>query len=108
MAFVGMLAFQPLTPVFRVVLSSSETVNEKSGISEVESCELCVQDVNMDVSSAAALQASLAALRNHPDPRMLDIVQLLATKPMQVRQPSRAHKGPSALPLLFPCFPVGV
>ena len=37
----------------------------------------------MDVSSAAAVQASLAALRSHPDPRMLDIVQLLATKPMQ-------------------------
>ncbi|BDA45360.1 DIS3-like exonuclease 2 [Coccomyxa sp. Obi] len=41
-------------------------------------------DVSLDVSSAAALQASLAALRDHPDPRMLDIVQLLATKPMQL------------------------
>ncbi len=39
----------------------------------------------MDVGSAASLQASLAALRDHPDPRMLDIVQLIATKPMQVR-----------------------
>ena len=37
----------------------------------------------MNVSSAAAVQASLAALRSHPDPHMLDIVQLLATKPMQ-------------------------
>lgn len=42
------------------------------------------QDVKVDVSSAASLQASLGALRDHPDPRMLDIVQLLATKPMQV------------------------
>ena len=45
----------------------------------------------MDVSSAASLQASLGALRDHPDPRMLDIVQLLATKPMQVHHNESAH-----------------
>jgi len=47
--------------------------------------------VALDVGSAAGLQASLSALREHPDAKMLAIIQLLATKPMQV----------SSLPLYF-------
>jgi hypothetical protein len=48
-------------------------------------CEtLASQDLVVDAKSAASLQQSLNALKGHPDANMIDIIQLLATKPMQV------------------------
>ena len=44
-----------------------------------------VQGVQLDASSAGALHESLQALRRHEDPDLLEIMQLLVTKPMQVR-----------------------
>ena len=45
------------------------------------------------MSCAAALHASLQALRAHPDADLLDIVQLMATKPMQVRTSGDLARG---------------
>ena len=46
---------------------------------------LChVQGVQLDASSAGALHESLQALRQHEDQDLLEIMQLLVTKPMQV------------------------
>jgi hypothetical protein len=42
------------------------------------------QGLGLDVGGAAALQASLQALRGAHDAAHLDVVQLMATKPMQV------------------------
>ena len=44
-----------------------------------------VQGVQLDASSAGALHESLQALRQHEDQDLLEIMQLLVTKPMQVR-----------------------
>ena len=43
-----------------------------------------VQGVQLDASSAGALHESLQALRQHEDQDLLEIMQLLVTKPMQV------------------------
>lgn len=58
-----------------------------------------LQGLRLDVSCAAALHASLQALRAHPDADLLDIVQLLATKPMQVY---RGDKKPASNPFVVP------
>lgn len=42
-----------------------------------------VQGVQLDASSAGALHQSLQALRHHEDTELIDIMQLLVTKPMQ-------------------------
>jgi len=44
-----------------------------------------VQGLGLDVSGAGELQASLQALRSAHDAAYLDVVQLMATKPMQAR-----------------------
>lgn len=43
-----------------------------------------MQGVQLDASSAGALHESLQALRQHEDQDLLEIMQLLVTKPMQV------------------------
>jgi len=43
--------------------------------------------VQLDASSAGALHESLQALRHHEDKDLIEIMQLLVTKPMQVRLP---------------------
>ena len=45
---------------------------------------MAVQGVQLDASSAGALHESLQALRQHEDQDLLEIMQLLVTKPMQV------------------------
>ena len=43
-----------------------------------------MQGLEVDVSTAGSLARSLQALRDAvPDPAVMDVVQLLATKPMQ-------------------------
>ena len=42
-----------------------------------------VQGVQLDASSAGALHESLQALRHHEDTELIEIMQLLVTKPMQ-------------------------
>ena len=49
---------------------------------------LHVQGVHLDASSAGALHESLQALRQHEDQELLEIMQLLVTKPMQVGLPA--------------------
>ena len=49
---------------------------------------LHVQGVRLDASSAGALHESLQALRQHEDQELLEIMQLLVTKPMQVGLPA--------------------
>ena len=44
-----------------------------------------MQGVQLDASSAGALHESLQALKHHEDADLIEIMQLLVTKPMQVR-----------------------
>lgn len=46
-----------------------------------------MQGVQLDASSAGALHTSLQALRQHEDKDLIEIMQLLVTKPMQVYPP---------------------
>lgn len=55
-----------------------------------------MQGLDVDVSSAGSLARSLQALRDAVlDPAVMDVVQLLATKPMQVRH---LHSLPPSAP----------
>ena len=62
------------------------------------SCDHRLQGVQLDASSAGALHESLQALKHHEDADLIEIMQLLVTKPMQVRPcPWRAqHRHCSA------------
>ena len=48
-------------------------------------CDPHMQGVQLDASSAGALHESLQALKQHEDADLIEIMQLLVTKPMQVR-----------------------
>lgn len=67
----------------RAVLRRHQPPNPRKMGELTEACRAL--GVRVDASSAGALQVSLAALRaNHPDPDIVEIVTLLATKPMML------------------------
>ena len=56
-----------------------------SGITDSTNWDHYLQGVHLDASSAGALHESLQALKHNDDTDLIEIMQLLVTKPMQVR-----------------------
>lgn len=57
---------------------------------------VCVQDIGMDVTTAGSIAQSLRALREGcTDQAVMEVVTLMATKPMKVKAPGLFDTHPA-------------